>query len=68
MVISVNRPKEHPSRFQWPPELAKLLGQIPDRELAKKAGVSEGTVTRERKRRGIPPVDLLGLQLNGHQR
>jgi DNA-binding CsgD family transcriptional regulator len=45
-------------RYLWPEALAKLLGEIPDAELAVKAGVSVSTVTTERQRRGIEAFKL----------
>ena len=41
--------------FPWPDDLAALLGQIPDEQLASKAGVCKDTVAAERRRRGIEP-------------
>ena len=41
----------------WPPRLARLLGRRPDAEVAKRAGVVAQTVSRERRRRGIPPFE-----------
>lgn len=42
-------------RREWPEHLAELLGKIPDRQLARKAGISASSVGRERSQRGIPP-------------
>lgn len=42
-----------PRRFVWPPELAALLGKLPDLELARRAGVATATVAAARRRRGI---------------
>jgi hypothetical protein len=39
--------------FAWRPELLALLGKIPNRQLARKAGVRMETVFFERQRRGI---------------
>lgn len=40
-------------RLAWPKKLAALLGRIPDKDLARRAGVAESTVATERQRRGI---------------
>lgn len=42
-------------KFKWPERLAKLLGKISDKELARRAGVHQSTVLKERRRRGIAP-------------
>lgn len=44
-----------PSRFPWPPRLARLLGTMPDQQLAARAGVHPHTVKEERERRQILP-------------
>jgi hypothetical protein len=46
-----------PSGFDWPEELAALLGKISDAGLAKKAGVCLNTVRVERHRRGLEPFN-----------
>lgn len=54
----------HPNRLVWPPHFVKLLGVVTDEELARRAGISAGAVTAERKRRKItafaarrPPIE-----------
>lgn len=51
----VRRVPSPPNRFRWPRRLARLLGKMPDRELAELAGLHFGTVEHERHRRGILP-------------
>ena len=58
VAVAIERLEKSPNRFPWPPELAELLGQIPDHELARKAGVHAKTVAKERKGRGIPPCKV----------
>jgi hypothetical protein len=48
-----------PRTIRWPPRLARLLGKLPDGEVARLAGVNFRTVANERKRRGIPPAHPL---------
>src|SRR6185295_11679146 len=47
--------------FRWPKKLVARLGRMPDGEVARLAGISKGTVAKERKRRGIkafrPPIE-----------
>lgn len=45
----------HPSAFPWPAHLARLLGQVTDRELGKRAGLCIRAVSDERRRRRLPP-------------
>jgi hypothetical protein len=46
--------RHSPLRFEWPDRLIRLMGKVPDPELAKEAGLSIDTVAKERHRRGIP--------------
>src|SRR6266849_9330151 len=46
----------HPQQYRWPAPLARLLGQVPDDEIARLARVHLRTVLAERRRRGIPPA------------
>jgi hypothetical protein len=47
----------HFKRFRWPSRLAALLGRVPDAALARRAGVYDRTVSDERRRRGIAPLE-----------
>ncbi|HWM94150.1 MAG TPA: hypothetical protein VN493_25560 [Thermoanaerobaculia bacterium] len=51
--VPASRMRSTGAWFQWPEELAALLGQISDEKLARRAGISPETVARERRRRGI---------------
>ncbi|NJL29654.1 MAG: hypothetical protein HC897_18065 [Thermoanaerobaculia bacterium] len=42
-----------PKYIEWPEHLARLLGKLPDKVVAKRAGVNPATVRNERRRRGI---------------
>lgn len=50
----LTRLSAHPNRFRWPEHLVGLLGQVADEGLALLAGVHPQTVTKERRRRGLP--------------
>lgn len=54
-AANVRRVPEPPNKFRWPKRLIRLLGKVPDRVLAERAGLHFGTVQHERRRRGIPP-------------
>jgi len=51
--VAASKMRSTRAMFPWPDELAALLGKISDEKLARRAGISSGTVTRERRRRGI---------------
>ncbi len=51
-IANLERTPARP-RLVWPKKLVALLGQIPDQELARRAGVGVDTVATERQRRGI---------------
>jgi hypothetical protein len=53
-IAAIERLSTHPNRFRWPERLLRLLGKLPDREIAERAGVHPGTVANERRRRKIP--------------
>lgn len=47
----------HPARFRWTPALLRLLGRMPDVDVASRARVNPATVRLERRRRGIGVFD-----------
>ena len=76
----IQRESRHPLQVRWPAKNLKLLGRIPDAELAGKLGVSLDAVQGERRRRGIEPfrprrpaiewtskmIRLLGTDIDSH--
>lgn len=53
MAAKIELLPAHPNRFRWTKRLLDMLGQIPDRQLAKMAGIHPQTVSHERLRRGV---------------
>jgi hypothetical protein len=51
----IQRDSHHPLQLRWPARFLKLLGRIPDGQLARKMGVSLDAVRDERRRRKIDP-------------
>lgn len=45
-----------PRKIDWRPEMIRFLGKISDRRFAKRFGIGEGSVRKERHRRGISGV------------
>lgn len=52
-VLGVRR-QDHPSRRRWKSAEVALLGRRPDVAIARRLGISPGTVAAERRRRGLP--------------
>ena len=50
------REPDPPGRFPWPERWVRLLGRVPDAEVAHRAGLHIGTVRDERTRREIEPA------------
>jgi len=57
MKTSVKRLARGPNLFRWPARLVRLLGQVTDREVARRGDIYLQTVRAERQRRGIPPLE-----------
>lgn len=53
----------HRNRFTWTKRLEKLLGRVPDRVVAQRAGLSMAPVVNERRRRGIPSFRPTGKRI-----
>ena len=51
----IQRALHHPLRLRWPSKFLRLLGRMPDANLARTMGVSLDAVRDERRRRGIEP-------------
>lgn len=53
--VQIQRESKHPLQVQWSAKALKLLGRIPDAQLARKVGISLDAVQSERRRRSIEP-------------
>ena len=49
------------------PEVADIVGRLPDRQVARLLGVSRATVVACRERLGLPEVEVDGLHLRIHE-
>jgi excisionase family DNA binding protein len=61
--MSRGRPRIEDQR----PEVADIVGILPDRQAAKLLGVSRSTVAACRERLGLPAVEVDGLHLRIHE-
>lgn len=52
------------SQLTWAPEVVAMMGVLSDREIARTIGRAAQSVGRERKRRGILPLDWGGARQN----
>jgi hypothetical protein len=53
--VEIQRESRHPLQVHWPARSSKLLGRIPDAQLARKLGIRLDAVQRERRRQEIEP-------------